>query len=94
MTCRLKTRICDLIDPSKYAFQHGRSILDSVATAHEIISVYTKYNWSVFFLKLDFVKIFDTINWACLLKMLHAQGFGDRWCGYTLSFFALVFPQL
>ena len=47
-----------------------------MATAQEIISTCTKYKWSTFFLKLDFAKAFDTIDWSFLLKVLHARGFG------------------
>ena len=41
---RLKQKIGELVEPSQSAFLHGWSILDSVASAQEIISACTKYN--------------------------------------------------
>jgi len=75
-------------------FLQGCSILDSVATAHEIISTCAKYNWSTFFLKIDFAKAFDTIDWAFLLKVLHARVFGDRWCGWIQSLLCFGFSSV
>ena len=76
---RLKQKIGDLIEPSQSAFLPGLYILDSVAFAQEIISACTKCKWPDNFLKLDFLKAFDTINWSFILKILQAQGFGNRW---------------
>ena len=59
---RLKKKISDLIYPSQSTFLQDRSILDSVVSAQEIMIACTKYNWSAFFLKLDFAKAFDTID--------------------------------
>ena len=74
-----------MIDPSQSAFLHSCSILDSVTIVQEIISACTKYKWSAFFLKLDFAKAFDTMDWFFFHKVLQARGFGDRWCGWILS---------
>ena len=85
LACGLKTRISELIDPSQFAFLYGRSILDSVAIAQEIMSACTKHNWTAFFLKVDFAKAFDTMDWSFLLKVLQIRGFSDRWCSCILT---------
>jgi len=94
LTNILKSKIGNLIDPSQSAFSHGRSILDSVVFAHEIISACTKYKWPTFFLKLDFSKAFDSIRWSFLLQTLKARGFGVKWCGWILALLSLGFSSV
>jgi len=48
---KLKMKISSQIAPSQSSFLQGRSILNSVATAQEIIFAFSKNNWSTFFLK-------------------------------------------
>lgn len=91
LACRLKTKIGQLIDPAQSAFLNGRSILDSVVTAHEIMTFCVKHKWPAFFLKIDFARAFDTIDWFFLFKVLQARGFGVRWCGW-ISSLALASP--
>lgn len=37
-------------------------------------------NKPLLFLKLDFVKAFDSVHWDYLLEVLRAFGFSSRWC--------------
>ena len=94
LACQLKERINALIEPSQSAFLRGCSILDGVLIAQKIISTCSKYIWSAFFLKLDFAKTFDMIDWSFLLKVLQARGFGVRWCGWTQALFSLGFSSV
>jgi len=91
---RLKKKISDLIYPSQSTYLHDRSILDSVVSAQEIMIACTKYNWPAFFLKLDFAKAFDTIDWSFLLKVLQARSFGDRWYGWIQSLLIFGFSYV
>lgn len=59
---RLQPIIEQLVDPSQTAFLKQRSILDSIATAQELITVCTKQKWAGIFLKLDFQSAFDLID--------------------------------
>jgi len=56
-----------------------------VASAQEIISACTKHNWLAYFLKLDFAKAFDTIDWSFLLKIIQARGSCSRRCRWIQS---------
>ncbi|KAF5812274.1 putative RNA-directed DNA polymerase [Helianthus annuus] len=46
------------------------------------------YNWGkkfrkkFFFLKIDFEKAYDNVNWSFLLSILHQMDFPSRWCGW------------
>ena len=60
----MKTKIGELIDPSQSTFLQGWSVLDSIAAAQEIISACAKHHWPTFFLKLEFTKTFDTLDWS------------------------------
>ena len=73
LALQLEKKIGDLIDPAQSAFIHGRSILDSVASAQEIIFACSKHNWSGYLLKLDFAKAFDMMNWNFIIKVLKAR---------------------
>jgi hypothetical protein len=68
-----------LIASNQTAFIKGRYILESVATAHEILhSVH--YNHSQgFVLKLNYEKAYDKVNWEFLLDILVKRGFGGKW---------------
>ena len=94
LACRLKTKISALIEPSQSAFLQGRSILDSVTTAQEIISACTKNKWPAFFLKLDYAKAFDTIDWTFLIKVLQARGFSVKWCSWIHSLHSSGFSSV
>ena len=66
------------------------------ATAQEIISACFKFKWSGFFLKLDFTKSLDTIDWNFLLKVLQVR-VGAKWFGWIQAMlssgFSLVFAN-
>lgn len=58
------------------------------------MSACTKYNWWAFFLKQDFTKAFDMIDWSFLLKVLQVRAFGNRWCGWILSLLSSGFSSI
>lgn len=76
---RLRKYMPNLIEESQSAFMKGKSTLDSVAAAHEIISACHHKKWNGFFIKLDFAKAFDSIGWKFLEDVLAARGFGSKW---------------
>jgi len=62
LAMRLSSKIDQLINLAQSAFIHGRSILDSVASAQEVISSCKHNGWKALFLKLDFAKAFDMVE--------------------------------
>jgi len=62
LTTKLKSKIDSLINRSQSTFIRGRSILDSVASAQEIVYAGAKNHWPAYFLKLDFTKAFNTLE--------------------------------
>ena len=50
--------------------------------AQEILAASHNSNIETVFLKLDFVKAFDSVSWDSLFELLLARGFGYRWIGW------------
>lgn len=82
LATRLKAFMPNLIGESQSAFMVGRSTLDSVAAAQEILSACHYHKWEGFFLKLDFAKAFDSIGWKFLEDSMKARGFENKWLGW------------
>lgn len=82
---RLRGYMPLLIEESQSAFMRGKSTLDSVATAQEILSACHHKKWNGFFLKLDFAKAFDSMGWSFLEEVLKARGFGTKWIQWIKS---------
>ena len=38
------------------------------------------------FLKLDFCKAFDNVDWGLLMGVMEAMGFGPKWIGWIRNF--------
>lgn len=62
-------------------FIKGRSILNGIVITHEDIQV-KKERKKGFLLNLDFEKIYDRVNWECLLEVLKVRKFGPKWTGW------------
>lgn len=68
--------MCLLVDSAQSAFCKGRCILDNIATAEELIFSIHKCQILGHILKVDFAKVFDTVDWDFLLDLLKARRFG------------------
>ncbi|KAJ0806197.1 putative RNA-directed DNA polymerase [Helianthus annuus] len=79
---RMKPILNDIISNSQSAFLKGRFILDAPLVINELLSWARKNKKQVFFLKVDFEKAYDNVNWGFVLDILHQMGFGEKWCGW------------
>lgn len=71
-----------IISESQSAFIGGRSILDGVLMANEIVDGWKKKKKQSIVLKCDFEKAYDSINWEFLFSMLSNFGFGTKWINW------------
>lgn len=67
-----------MVDETQSGFTQGRSILDKIVLAKEVIHHCKRTKKQGFLLKLDFEKTYDMVNWDCLLEVIKKRGFGDR----------------
>lgn len=88
LASRLSKVICFLVDNSQSAFIKGKCIIDNISTAEELIFSNHKRRLPGHFLKVDFSKAFDSVDWDFLFDLLEARGFGGHWVGWirTLLF--------
>ncbi|KAF5784203.1 putative RNA-directed DNA polymerase [Helianthus annuus] len=80
---RLKMVLDTVVSPSQSAFIGGRYILDGPLIINEIHSWVKKAKKKVFFLKIDFEKAYDNVNWNFVVDILSQMGFSSRWCAWV-----------
>ena len=76
--------IHSLIGGCQSAFIKGWQILDRVLIASEVVEAAkkAKAKAKATFLKLDFCKAFDSVDWGYLMGVMEAMGFGSKWIGW------------
>ncbi|RVW82268.1 LINE-1 reverse transcriptase-like [Vitis vinifera] len=82
---RLKIVVGKVVSTSQNAFVRGRQILDTSLIANEVIDSWQKRKEKGLICKLDIEKVYDSINWKFLLKVLQKMGFGPKWVGWMWS---------
>lgn len=80
---RLRLKLPDLISPCQTAFIRGRQITDNFVATREVLQHIHKSKNPAVFLKIDFAKAFDSIEWDFLLSVLKARGFSDKWLSWV-----------
>lgn len=71
-----------LVDHTQSGFLKRRCILDNIVTTKELLFSIHKRRLDGHFIKVDFPKAFDSIDWDFLFDILKARGFGSRWLGW------------
>ncbi|KAK9927793.1 hypothetical protein M0R45_024959 [Rubus argutus] len=79
LASRLKEVLGGTISIAQGAFVKGRQILDAVLVANEVVEETKKKKNEGLFLKVDFEKAYDHIEWTFLDHVLEQKGFGQRW---------------
>lgn len=80
---KIKLVIPSIISEEQSAFVEGRSILDGILIANEIVDWWKKTKRRGIILKLDFEKAYDSVNWSFLLAMMKNLGFGAKWLSWV-----------
>lgn len=79
LSLRLKKVIGFIISENQTGFLSDRNILDGPLVANEVLSWCKRRAKSVLFMKIDFEKAYDNVNWAFLLSILEQMGFPEKW---------------
>jgi hypothetical protein len=74
-----------LTHPGQFAFLKGRFIHDGILALHEIIHEVKVRCLKGVFLKLDFQKAYDRLDWAFLRQALSRRGFDDRMISWIMQ---------
>ena len=93
---RLKKVRGKVVSPNQNAFVTGRQILDVSLIANEVIDAWNKKGENGLICKLDIGKVYDSINWQFMLKVMEKMGFSSKWlrwmwwCISTTKFSVMV----
>lgn len=80
LATRLAHHLPDLISIKQSAFIRGRQISENFLATREILQHISQVKSPAVFLKLDFTKAFDSLNWGFLSTIMAARGLPDKWC--------------
>ncbi|WMV19415.1 hypothetical protein MTR67_012800 [Solanum verrucosum] len=76
---RLENILPNLISSNQSAFVKGRSIIENVLLAQELVTDITKRGKPTnVVIKLDMAKVYDRVSWVFLMKVLRKMGLSDR----------------
>ncbi|KAE8776878.1 hypothetical protein D1007_50370 [Hordeum vulgare] len=71
--------------PLQSAFLKGSKIHDRILALHEIVHDVASKELKGVFLKLDFQKAYDRLDWSFLRLVLQRRGFDKRWCTWIMQ---------
>ncbi|KAK1618982.1 hypothetical protein QYE76_024499 [Lolium multiflorum] len=69
----------------QFAFLKGRHIHDGILALHEIVHEVRSRHQRGVFLKLDFQKAYDRLDWSFLRQVLQRRGVDDRMIGWIMQ---------
>lgn len=82
---RLRQFLPDIISTEQTAFIKNRHIAESFLATRELLQHIHKSGQPAIFVKIDFSKAFDSINWQFLMKIMKVRGFPKRWIDWIGS---------
>ena len=68
-----------VVSPDQNAFIMERQILDASLIANEVIDSWQKRREKGLICKLNIEKVYDSVNWQFLMRVLQKMGFGAKW---------------
>lgn len=72
---RLQPVLMEVISFDQSAFLPMRFILDNLILTQETMAWAEQSNQALLFLKLDFSKAYDMVEWGCLFRIMQKMGF-------------------
>jgi hypothetical protein len=79
LAARLASVIGSSIPNTQKVFLKGRQLVEGVVVVNEVIDFAKKSGKDCLILKVDFEKVYDSVDWGFLEDMLLRFGFGDKW---------------
>lgn len=79
---RLRLVLPELISANQTAFVHGRQISENFVTTRELLHHVAHEGKEAVFVKIDFRKAFDSIEWSFLKSVMAARRFPIRWINW------------
>ena len=76
---RLRSIIGSVISDSQSAFVKGRQTLDGILVANEVVDDARKRKKELLLFKVDFEKVYDSIDWGYLDDVMCKMGFPMLW---------------
>uniref|UniRef100_A0A8I6X3U8 Reverse transcriptase domain-containing protein n=1 Tax=Hordeum vulgare subsp. vulgare TaxID=112509 RepID=A0A8I6X3U8_HORVV len=71
--------------PLQSAFLKGTRIHDGILALHEIVHEVASKGLKGIFLKVDFQKTYDNLDWSFLRLVMQRCGFDERWCSWVMQ---------
>jgi Reverse transcriptase (RNA-dependent DNA polymerase) len=68
-----------IISSAQTGFLKGRHINEGFLYAQELITMTTKQRAQICLFKADTYKVFDTLSWEFLIRVLQAKRFSQNW---------------
>jgi hypothetical protein len=79
LTNRLQALVLKIVHQNQYGFLKGRNIQDCISWAFEFLYQCETSKKEIILLKLDFAKVFDTIDHSSMIKIIAQMGFDAKW---------------
>ena len=76
---RLQQVVHSVVSDVQTAYVEGRQIIDGPLIVNEVISWASRKKESLFILKVDFEKAFDSLDWKFLDHIMEQMGFSCKW---------------
>lgn len=91
LTSRPLTVVGDVVSDAQTGFIPGRSIVDNILLASELIKGYTRKHISPrSMIKIDLRKAYDSLEWPFLKTMLQELGFPSIFVGWIMECLSTV----
>ncbi|GAU17467.1 hypothetical protein TSUD_340100 [Trifolium subterraneum] len=76
---RLRQVVGSVISESQSAFVKGRQILDGILIANEVVDEARRFKKDQMLFKVDFEKVYDSVDWGYLDSVMGRMGFPTLW---------------